>query len=342
VKANWGRFYQNTGLASDIVNPLQAISYTFNWSDPNGDRRFQDNEFGTFSTSSGGTAQLIDPNLKNTYTDSTSLWVERQLWQDVGARVGYTFRKDGNSQVDAQLNRVRALYTDRREFLDPGADGLAGNGDDGPTIVAWDIPGTPPASRTETRTVEGPFQIDRAFDATLTKRMSNRWSLVTNFIYNWDHDRGYPQNPNQDRFNERTITAWAFKVFGTYRAPWDVVISPVVRHQAGDALDRIVQVTLRTGTLNYQAEPEGAYREDNIWIFDTRVEKRLRARSGQTLGLFFDAFNLGNSNAAESMDAIVGRRTTTVDGQTINYQRFLRPTVVLAPRIFRVGFKYSF
>jgi hypothetical protein len=41
-------------------------------------------------------------------------------------------------------------------------------------------------------------------------------------------------------------------------------------------------------------------------------------------------------------DNIVGRRTTTVDGQTVNYQRFLRPTAVLAPQIFRFGFKLGF
>jgi hypothetical protein len=340
LKGNWGRFYQNTGLV-DTLNPLQALTYTFNWNDRNGDQVFQTNEFGTFVSSTGATNNLIDPNLKDTYTASTSFWIERQLFNNVAARVGYTFRQDHDINYDVQLNRVRELYTRRREFPDPGPDGTAGNADDGPTIVGWDIPGTIPPSRTESRTIQGPFQVDRAFDATLSKRMSNRWSMTTNFIYNWDHDRGFPQNPNQDRFIERTITAWAWKTFGTWQGPYGLVISPVLRHQSGDARDRVVQVTLSTGTLDYQAEPEGAYREDNIWIFDTRIEKRFRFGS-RTLSAFLDAFNIANSNAAETQDVITGRRTTRVDGQSVNYQRFLRPTVVLSPRVFKVGFRFLF
>lgn len=112
----------------------------------------------------------------------------------------------------------------------------------------------------------------------------------------------------------------------------------MVRHQSGDPLARVVQVSLRTGTLNYQAEAPYAYREENIWLVDTRVEKRF-VFGPRSVGLFFDAFNIGNSNAAEVMDSVVGRRTTTVDGESVNYQRFLRPTAILAPRVFRLGIK---
>jgi hypothetical protein len=72
------------------------------------------------------------------------------------------------------------------------------------------------------------------------------------------------------------------------------------------------------------------------------VEKRVNLGNSRTLGVFFDAFNLSNSNAAQTQDDIVGRRTTTVDGQTVNYQRFLRPTAILAPRVFRFGVKVGF
>ena len=57
--------------------------------------------------------------------------------------------------------------------------------------------------------------------------MRNNWSVMTNFLYNWDRDRGFVQNPNQERFNDNTVTNWAFKIVGTYRAPWGIVVSPV-------------------------------------------------------------------------------------------------------------------
>jgi hypothetical protein len=32
----------------------------------------------------------------------------------------------------------------------------------------------------------------------------------------------------------------------------------------------------------------------------------------------------------------------TVAGEVVNYARFLRPTGTLSPRIFKIGFRYSF
>jgi hypothetical protein len=343
LKANYGRFYHNTGIGSGTVNPAQGISYTFNWTDLNGDRMFQVNEFGTFVTSSGGTTQLIHPDIKHTYTDSYSLWFEREVMANMGLRVGYTHRTDGNNSAAVQLNRVGSLYTDQRTFNDAGPDGRLNTADDGPPIVVFDIPQAQLLpSRTITSTVDGVIVTDRAVDLTLTKRMSNRWSLQTDFLYNWDRDRGFVQNPNQERFNDNMVTIWSWKANGTYQAPWGINVTPTIRYQAGDPRARIVEVSLRTGTLDYEAERTGAYREDSIWLFDTRVEKRLRFGGGRSVGLFFDAFNIANSNAAEVMDEITGRRNTTVNGQTVNYQRFMRPTNILAPRVFRFGFKLGF
>ncbi|MGH9384478.1 MAG: carboxypeptidase regulatory-like domain-containing protein [Vicinamibacterales bacterium] len=342
LKGNAGRFYQNTGIGSGTLNPVQSISYTFNWNDLNGDRVFQMNEFGTFATSSGATNNLISQDLKHTYTDSYSIWFERELMANMGLRAGYTYRNDGNNNSALQIDRVYSRYTLQRSFADPGVDGTVGTADDGPTIVAWDIPTPVPASRTNTTTVDDIIVSDRAFDITLTRRMSNRWSLQTDFLYNWDRDKGHVQNPNQERFNDNTVTIWSWKANGTYQAPWGLMVTPMLRYQAGDPRERIVQVTLNTGTLDYEAEQVGSFREESIWIFDARLEKRWRFTGNRSLGAFFDAFNIANSNAAEVQDNISGRRTTTVGGQSVNYQRFLRPTAVLAPRIFRFGFKLGF
>jgi hypothetical protein len=185
----------------------------------------------------------------------------------------------------------------------------------------------------------------KSIDLTLNKRMTERWSLVSSFLYTWSHNLlfGHPQNPNEELSNEYRTTDWAFKVFGTYRAPWGVVVSPVLRHQGGDPLRRIVQVTgLRAGTFNYTAEPMGAYREDNVTIFDTRLEKVFKLPDRREVALFFDAFNLLNSNAAQDQDNITGRRTLTLEGERVEYQRFLRPTTIIGPRVYRLGFKLSF
>jgi hypothetical protein len=356
VKANWGRYYFNTGLASGGINPVQSLTATLNWADPNGDKVFTQDELGTLVSTGGGTTQSIDPGVKHSFTDTWSIWLEREIVRDIGVRIGYTYANDRNNTQNVEQSRLGSLYTSQVLVNDPGPDGLFGNDDDGAPFIVYDIPTAPvPASRTITMTVPGIMAIDRAFDVTLTKRFSGKWSLVTNFLYNWDHDRGNPQNPNQERFNDNTVTLWAFKIAGSYYAPWGVVVSPVLRHQAGDPLARIVQATSgidqATGlqrnlnlTLNYQADRPGAWREDNITLFDLRLEKRFDLGRSNWVGLFFDVFNITNSNKSQSADNTVGRRTVTLqpEGEVVNYQRFLRPTGVLSPRIFRLGFRYSF
>ena len=355
IKANWGRYYVNTGTASSGLNPAQSITYTFNWTDPSGDRAFQPNELGTFVSSSGGSTQLIDPNIRHEYGDGMSVWLEHELFRNVALRAGYTFRTDGDVSANVELQRTADRYTGLVMAADPGPDGIAGNGDDGPAFPVYDIPSALLVpSRTRTQTVDGPFQVDRAVDVAVTKRMSNNWSMTTSFLYNWDHDRGFVQNPNQERFNEQTVTVWSAKWYMTYQAPWGIVLTPVVRHQGGDNLSRNVQVTrgidavtglsrnITTGTFTYEAEGPTAYREDNITIFDLRAEKRFRFAGYRELSVFVDAFNINNTNASQSTDSVVGRRTTTFNGERIDYQRFLRPTGVLPPRIFRFGFKLGF
>jgi hypothetical protein len=294
---------------------------------------------------------LIDPNLKDPYTDSMSVWFERELRPNLGFRSGYTFRMDRNNSEAVELNRVRGLYTLARTFADPGVDGIAGNADDGPNFIWYDIPGAAPVSLTELRTVAEELADDASVDFTLTKRMSDRWSLVTSYYYNWDRDARYVQNPNQDRFADETVTNWNFKVFGTYQALWGIVATGSVRHQSGTAISRDVnaqgqpgQNITGTGNNAYEAEQNGTYRTDNVTVFDAKIERRFRF-SGRTLSAFVDAFNIANTNAADigQQATIVGRTTVTLpDGTRASVQNFLRPSAIVPPRIFRFGARFSF
>jgi hypothetical protein len=342
-KANWGLYQSNPG-PQNFTNPLQTTAFTFEWLDRNGDREFQINELGTFVSSSGGAVNTIDPDIKQQYSTDLSFFVEQELMENLGVRVGYV-RKDGrNNWQEVQVARLYSMYTAQRTFNDNGPDGLAGTGDEGPPIVAFDFPaGVPiPASRTDLRNQPLIESWDQNIDITINKRMSNGWSLLSSFLYNWDHSKGAPQNPNQERFNENNLQNWSFKAFGTVRGPWDITLNPVLRVQSGDHLSRVVQVTLRTGTLSYQAEPVGTYQEPTVAIFDIAAERRFPLPGNRNAELFFAAFNVLNSNAETGMDNTIGRRNVTIDGVRYDYPRFLRPTGVLPPRVFRVGVKLAF
>jgi hypothetical protein len=152
-----------------------------------------------------------------------------------------------------------------------------------------------------------------------------------------------PTQPNILYYNGFSTYNSNLRVYGTYRAKWGIVITPIYRFQLGAPIQRMLTVTgLRAGTLTIPTGPLGQYRGDNISIFDTRVEKTLKIKERYQVGLFFDAFNINNSNAAQNQDNITAFKTITVNGQKVTYQRFLAPTTVISPRIFRIGAKFSF
>ena len=291
IKLNWGRFYFNTGLGGANINPAQSLTYTFNWIDANKDRQFTMDEMGSFVSNAGGTTNTIDPNHQAQPTpiaraSGSSISSSRTSACGWGTRT----ETDGNISTNVELQRLGSLYTSQLVVADNGVDGLLNTADDGPSFIVWDIPTgvTIPTSRTETRTVTSMRQIDRAVDFTINRRLRNNWSLMANVLYNWDRTKGYPQNPNQEPFNDTTITNLVWRVVGTYHAKWGIVISPALRFQGGEALARQISVSsgvdpatgvsrnLRTGTLTYTAEGPGSYREQNVVLFDTRFEKRFQ------------------------------------------------------------------
>ena len=142
--------------------------------------------------------------------------------------------------------------------------------------MAYDYPAgvTIPASRTDLRNQPLIESWDQNIDMTINKRMSNRWSLLSSFLYNWDHGKGAPQTPNGERFNEKDLTNWAFKFFGTYQAPWGITVNPVLRYQQGVNL-----VARRPGHAAHRharlrGGSDGDYRSENVAIFDIALEKR--------------------------------------------------------------------
>ena len=152
-----------------------------------------------------------------------------------------------------------------------------------------------------------------------------------------------PTQPNVLSYNNYSVYNSNLHLFASYQAKWGIIISPIYRFQLGAPVERELVVTgLRAGTLNVPVGPLGQYRGDNISIFDVRVEKYFKIKERFRVGAFFDAFNLTNSNAAQNQDNITAFKTITVNGQKVTYQRFLAPTTVISPRIFRIGGKFSF
>jgi hypothetical protein len=171
----------------------------------------------------------------------------------------------------------------------------------------------------------------------MNRRYAGGWSASVGGGYTWMHNfpDNFPRNPNEPGAENRTT--WNFKATASYDAPWGIRLSPVLRHQSGLNFSRTISIPASAATpfglvmpaTTYFAEAMDANREDNIWVFDVRAERTFSITNRIRLRAFFDAFNLTNSHASET----IGRATGT---------SYLKPTAILAPATGRVGFRFIF
>jgi hypothetical protein len=340
VKASYGLFWHNPGPGvSADANPNQNNkSVTYTWNDANRDRRYQPGEEVGAATAAtlAGNIQL-DPDITQPYSHDVTVYLERQIASTIGARVGFVYKTEDDLITQYNPGRPISAYTVQYNVVDAGPDGRTGTSDDA-TIRLLGVPSLNAATLFPTTnvTMNTPrFSRYKTVEASVNKRLSNRWSVQAGGSHTWAHDfpGNYPNNPNAT-FDEDT-TRWDFKLSGLYDAPFGFRFAPLVRHQAGANFARQLSVgagsataagAIFSGTIN--VEPLNSRRHDNITVIDLRIERGFNLPHNMRIRGLFDLFNITNSNAAET-------RTITTGTS------FLRPTAVLAPRTARVGARFS-
>jgi hypothetical protein len=344
LKANWGRFYFNPGVnLADALNPNTANQYAdYGWNDLNGDRVFQEGEEGVAGANfrfTGVAGTTVDPDLKNSYTDEASFFVEREVMRDLGVRVGYVWKKDNDGWQQIVPNRPFSAYnvpvtvtesTTGQQFQ----------------IFNLDNPAGRPISQfvTNIDDYEGTY---RTIEVSANKRYSNRWSMNASYSFTWTEEFSrtyfnnvfatavnqfslfvaYPTNPNEHTFNE--FTNWNAKFSGTIDAGWGLRVTPVLKAQSGAPYGRVVSLATNYNPAQlFLAEPIGTRRQETVALLDFRVEKQIRFADRARVGLFFDLFNVTNSNVAVNINWRSGAA-------------FEKATTVLPPRIAKFGVKFD-
>ena len=341
IKASYGLFWHNPGpgISADANPNSTSKSVTYTWNDINGDRHYQLGEEVGAPTSStlAGNIQF-DPDIKQPYSHDASVYLERQIANTIGARVGFVFKSEDDLITQYNPYRPISAYTVAYPFVDVGVDGRTGTSDDR-TITLYGVPSANANTLFPTTNVvmnTPRFSRYKTVEASVNKRMSNRWSLQAGGSHTWARDfpGAYPNTPN-GTFDQDT-TRWDFKLSGIYDGPLGIRFSPLLRHQAGANFGRQISVGAATATSfgaifsgTIDVEPLNTRRQDNITVLDLRVEKGFDAGHNMRLRGFLDLFNITNSNAAEV-------RTITTGTS------FLRPTAILAPRTARIGLRFTF
>jgi hypothetical protein len=356
LKAGYSRYYwQVSNTIADFANPNGLADPEFPWSDKNGDGMWQQGEeTSTPYYQSLPSTVLINPNLKDTRTDELTIGIERELLKDFSLGATFVMRTD-RYQID-DIDRSTNFLTDwtKRTFFDNGPDGIPGTSDDG-TFSAYEPINEPLYLFYVTNPESDPIYTwpvkpnkYRGVIISAEKRFSNNWQLLASFtsssskgnIDNWLQSEASFDDPNQDLFAfgknfwDRPVI---LKISGSYQFPLGINMGVSLRHMSGIPYTRFAETPVELNYVGYvdvRVEPRGSERTPSTTLVDARVEKfftfpRSGFFPGGRLGIILDLFNILNANT-----------TTQVGDLTSDNYGIIQS--ILAPRILRLGVKYSF
>jgi hypothetical protein len=196
------------------------------------------------------------------------------------------------------------------------------------------------------------YQVYQGLDITATKRYSDRWqmqaaiTLQTNPQYFPEGSASFI-NPTGQEFQDgaSTIPEWNVKLNGSYTLPYEINFS--ANYNGIQGASRTVTIngpgavpgglsatgastTINQNTLEFQ--DRGSTRFGAVQLLDLGVQKGFRwGGSSRQIKLMFDAFNVFNANTV-----------TTYSGNNSSLATFTQPTVIIAPRVFRLGTRITF
>jgi len=374
-KVHYGRFYFNPSTdLSSLENPVgqAAIRYAFvpctaaitTNCDLNGNRLVDSPaELGARLQTLGGAGFVnIDRDLEHPYGQGVTTSFEREVADSLSVRALYAYKAQRKGWAEVDRARFNA-YTIPVNFLDVGADNIAGTQDDQTLALLDRAAGVP-----EDRFLTNPHKFSglpesagdyHTLEIGLNRRMKDRWLLMTSFEHTWADDfrntgagtsnlavarqatfeplgaasRTILWMPNRRRLGRQETTYWNYKLVGRYVFPYDIGVSSSYKLQSGFNWARAISVpgtTLRNaGTEEILAEPVNANRSENVHILDFRFEKGVKlARIGKVTGMV-DVFNISNANPVTNFRVVTG-------------PRFKEVISILDPRIVRFGVRWDF
>jgi outer membrane receptor protein involved in Fe transport len=348
VKSSYGlyRLPPGTDLLSNLNPNARSWWERYSWSDANQNLVWEPGEESQVPLERrGGTSlETLDPELKLAYVRELTTRLDRELNGNFKIGTGVIWRgvrQQGARQRASWSFDAFTVATTRR---DPGpAGGMLGPPGDEPGILLYELPDA--LIRSSESVVSNVARSNSDYltwEITADRRFNRRWSLAASFAHTWNHDQAgvyfgqtvranaLPLTPNDliqtDASGRHVFRVWSTKLLATFEAPWQVRITPFLRHQSGQPFGRTLAASLNYGTIRVLAEPIGARRQDHITLLDVGLQKRIPVAGGRHVTGFLEIFNVLNSNAEQNVNWASG-------------PSFLRPLTIVPPRIARIGLR---
>ena len=338
LKATYGWYnFATQANYGDTYNPNAANTTTYRWSDLNGNKNYDDGEFGTYVTSTGALSSVMNHDLKEPKTHEFTTSVERQIAASFSSRISYVYRREVDRFQTVNVRRPSDAYTIPITTKDPGPDGVLGTSDDGGAVTYYDYTSAYAGSKFvqyQDLNVPGYENTYHNIEVAAQKRLSNKWQLVTSFLatHNDIWRNGIPQDPNAANFYPKSkYWEWGFKLSGSYELPYRIQAAAMFTSQSGDVWGRQTRFTTGLKQLSevilYMEDP-AARRLPTQKILNLRFEKRVKLGPGNA-ALQLDIFNVTNTN--------VELGVTQRSGST-----FMQISSIVPPTVAKLGVVYTF
>jgi hypothetical protein len=259
-------------------------------------------------------------------------------------------------------------YAATRNVSDFGPDNIRGTGDDRP-LTFYDVKSAYLGKDTFLHTNCGNnvpvdcTQRYKALELSVVKRMSNRWQMQGSYVWSrLDGDLALDFTDPNSRldFVGRGASApqgattspdqpHAFKLLGSYQAPFGITVGANYQALSGLPRDRNLSVPFLQGTANIRVEPRGTYRGDSLNLLSLRADKSVRIHGSRRASFIAELHNVINSSAGQASAATSYGSVTRgfADQAAFEAARFTtsyfgRVQEIVAPRVFKLGFRFEF
>jgi outer membrane receptor protein involved in Fe transport len=306
----------------------------------------------------GGDRTPIDPNLKPQTVDEWTAGIEYSPIKDLALGMRGIYRAQRDVIEDGSFDDGTTYF-----IFNPGRRGSAS----APTTEDFACTGTggSPSAQCFGRA----RRYYRALEFTATKRFTNNWQLISSYVYSslignyeglFRNDNGqsdpnitslfdlvsllkntYGRLPN-DRPHQ-------FKVDGTYRTPFKLLVSTSFRAQSGIPYDQLIPHPVYGNNEGF-AVPRGTAinpltgrnRTPTTWNLDFGAYYPIQLGENRQLRLQLDWFNVTNSQRAIRQDTTFQINSGATGIAPVNNPFYGTGTIFQFPSALRLGVKFQF
>jgi hypothetical protein len=295
-------------------------------------------------------ANSIDPNLRDPKNDEIMFAYQREVTSGVSFNADWIQRWFNDQTLDIDVGIPTSAYT---PFAVPdfGPDNLRGTADDR-ALTFYNVVPAYLGNDAFFHTNCDCTQRYEALELSLGKRMSHRWQMMGSYVWSrLDGDRVLdPTDPN----NRLPFIATgrgtsdqphAFKLLGSYQAPFGITLGANYQALSGLPRDRSLSVPFAQGTATVTVEERGTYRSDVLNLLSLRADKSFRINGPRRISVIAEVHNALNTHAGQSNYGVLTRNFASqaaFDAARTTTSYFGRVQEVVAPRILKLALRVDF